>query len=135
MKITLGIIFAVPCLIVFWFFVVVFSGSAKDLEEWKMRAFLNTRDEVCSAPDLGFEIKVEQMDADIALARWKPLERTIYISEQSANIDTFAHEVYHMVQTMDVKFKMEEEQEAFMQGSFTECVYNLYNLKYGQDSI
>jgi hypothetical protein len=99
-------------------------------EDWQMGAFKNTRDNTCENQFLKEKIKVEIKDLSElhAMGVWYKNENKIVFDTNVKDIDTVSHEVYHMTRTLTKRHRLiGEELQAFMQGSFTQCVYELIN--------
>lgn len=72
-----------------------------------------------------WEVKVEIVDElDDAVGRWNPLYKSIQLRDRGGtDIDTVAHEVYHMVEdVMDWYDITDPHVGAYLQGNWTKCV-------------
>lgn len=87
---------------------------------------------VCASNSEFFDIQVAVRyiphSPEIEFAgQWRPAENLILLNERSGvDIDTVAHEVYHMVETKMKEYKVADPHYgAYLQGAFTNCVWTL----------
>lgn len=85
---------------------------------------------ICKSTGNFFDIEISveyPSDTKNFVGRWEPRKNRILLElGAGSDIDTIAHEVHHMVDTMMNRYGVEDDHYgAYLQGSFTRCVWEI----------
>lgn len=93
----------------------------------------NHDENICKSTGNFFDIEVavsyvnDPVDMEGVVGMWVASRDTIMLrTDHGADIDTVAHEVSHMVDTMMERYKVQDNHyEAWLQGQWTRCVWEI----------
>lgn len=70
---------------------------------------------------------IKNEDGSITIGQWDSANNVLSLMQPDGlNIQTVAHEVSHLVDTLMIRYAIQDEHyEAYLQGFWTECVYEI----------
>lgn len=107
---------------------IYYSHKKKEYEYFDLGAVRKNNTCISASRQLPYwEVDVEFVESDVFAGQWSPWGNKIrLVPGEGDNVDTVAHEVYHMVEDKMEGYNITDPHVgAYLQGSWTACVLDV----------